>query len=528
MQKRRSERGDRHVDCFIILSGCIEIYEHQLDGTSVFTVHCKHQFTGEIDLFNNRKVLVGGRMGEDGELLQISRKDFRRLMIAEPVIGEIMMRAFILRRVGLLSHTQGGAMLLYRIECADTVRIRRFLQRNGYPVKLLNCTKDECDNVLKTHNVDASRLPAVIMHHDDDIAYQPTNMELARHLGLDEDIDTSICYDVAIVGGGPAGLSAAVYAASEGLNVLLLEQEAPGGQASTSSKIENYLGFPTGISGQALAGRAQIQAMKFGARVLLPYTVCSINCDQPGMYRLGLCSRDTIRAKSVIIASGARYRKLGSDNERHFENAGIHYAATALEGDMCNGEEIIIVGGGNSAGQAAIFLSGRAKHVHLVIREQSLESSMSNYLVERIEASPNITLHSHTHITDLAGDGWLENVTMQHNKSDESKTYTIRHVFLMIGAVPHTDWLKDCVTLDKRGFVLTGGDVISQDPEKWAKMDHSPMMFETSRRGIFAVGDVRANSVKRVASAVGEGAITVSHVHQYMADIPNTLKEEAA
>jgi thioredoxin reductase (NADPH) len=512
------ERGQRGVDFFIVLEGHIDIYEHKLNHTPVIHVHRQNQFTGELDLFNRRKILVGGRMGADGRLLRISPASFRRLITAEPDIGEIIMRAFILRRTAFISHAQGGVTLIDTGTTADGVRMERFLRRNGYPVTAIRETCPEYEEVMARYALRPEQLPVVVIHLNDEVLERPSNHALAEALGLVEEIDCSQVVDVAIVGGGPAGLSAAVYAASEGLSTLLLEAEAPGGQASTSSKIENYLGFPTGISGEGLAGRAQVQAMKFGATISLPVRATGLDCSQYP-YALNFCAEAdqprSVRARSVVIASGATYRTLNLPNGGDYDNSGIYYAATALEGDLCTQEEVIVVGGGNSAGQATVFLSSRARHVHLLIRRDSLVETMSDYLIGRILSSDRITLHANTEIVELEGERHLEAVTWQNLRSGERQRLPIRHVFLMIGAKPNTDWLHGSVQTDEKGFIRTGQAV---DREQGWPLQRPPMTLETSLPGVFAVGDVQAGSTKRVASAVGLGAISVSHVHAFLAE----------
>lgn len=510
------ERGDRTVDFFVIVKGNIEIYEHRRDGENVFTVHKENQFTGELDLFNDRQILVGGRMGEDGQVVRIARPQFRKLLVAEPDIGEIVTRAFILRRVGLISHKQGSVTLLRGDASADTLRIERFLRRNGYPIEVLDCNTSDCDDVLETYGLGQDDLPAVLIHLGERVLSNPNNYELAEALGLAEAIDEQETFDVTIVGAGPSGLSAAVYAASEGLRTLLLEHDAPGGQASTSSKIENYLGFPTGISGQALAGRAQVQAQKFGAKILLPHSAIDIECSNGAPFTIDVCSGKKIKTNAIVVASGATYRTLDVEDGRKFDNAGVYYAATAMESGLCANEEIIVVGGGNSAGQAAVFMSGHAKHVHILIRREDLATTMSEYLIDRIDSSPRITLHPYTEITALGGDKHLEEVTWTNRNTGESETHPIRHVFLMIGAQPNTDWLNGCVGLDDKGFIRTGLQVVGDSD--WRE-PRDPMMLETTMPGIFAVGDVRAGSIKRVASGVGEGSMSISQVHQFLADL---------
>lgn len=519
------ERGDREVDFFIILDGFIEIYENSLDQPKVILVHLSQQFTGELDLFNRRKILVGGRMGEDGRVLRISPESFRRLITAEPDIGEIIMRAFILRRTAFISHAQGGVTLIDPGTSADGVRLERFLRRNGYPITAMRDIDPDYEAVVQRFNLTLDQLPVVVIHLNDQLLSRPSNHELAEALGLVEEIDCSQVVDVAIVGGGPAGLSAAVYAASEGLTTLLLEAEAPGGQASTSSKIENYLGFPTGISGEGLAGRAQIQAMKFGATICLPKRVIGLDCSQ---YPYGVQfsaeqeTPRTVRARSVVIATGATYRTLGLANSDDFDNSGIYYAATALEGDICRDQEVIVVGGGNSAGQATVFLSARARHVHLLIRRESLVDTMSDYLIGRILTSDRITLHPYTEIVELEGDRHLEGVTWKNIQTGNLEKRPIRHVFLMIGALPNTGWLPEEIQTDRKGFILTGQSINSL--LNWSR-ERAPMNLETSQPGVFAVGDVQSGSTKRVASGVGLGAISVSHIHAFLAEQAEAASE---
>ena len=542
------KRGQRSVDFYIPLCTEVEIYDTDCSGEPrVFTTHGKHQFTGELDLFNDRDILVSGRVTNAGKVLRVPRKNFRELLAAEPDVGDVVMRAFILRRVGLIENTLGGVLLVGKKNDSDTLRLQRFLRRNGYPAKSLYDGEDGgADAVLKKYDRTAADLPFVVCGEDRDgethELANPSNVELADCLGITEDPAEDVLYDVAVVGAGPAGMAAAVYAASEGLRTVILESEAPGGQAGTSSRIENYLGFPNGVSGEELSRRAQVQAQKFGATLSLPLKACDLECEGNGNgppYKIHVEERPAVRARTLVLASGATYRKLPLDNLPQFEGRGVYYAATAVEADPCEGEEVIVIGGGNSAGQAAVYLSGTAQHVHVLVRGDGLADSMSDYLLKRIDASRKITVHSHTEVTGLhppddAPDGGLAAITWTNNKTDESERREVWHVFSMIGAVPNSDWLQDRLERDKHGFIKTGPDVaanrtgsspradgspVASDDESscgragaWP-LDRPPTLFETSRPGVYAVGDVRSGNVKRVASAVGEGSVCVQFLH---------------
>lgn len=514
------KRGDRTVDFFIVLRGRIEIYETLPDGaTHAITTHLEQQFTGELDLFNDRLVLVGGRISAaGGQVIRIDRAAFRRLLAAEPDIGEVVMRAFILRRVAFIEHGQAGVTIVTSRHngMGDALRIQRFLGRNGYPVRVLDLDRtgpegDEAQAVLDSQGLDLDSLPVVVCGRDHVLA-SPGNAELGACLGLTEPLEPGHIHDVAVVGAGPAGLAAAVYAASEGLGTVVLEAEAPGGQAGTSSRIENYLGFPTGISGGALAGRAQVQAQKFGARIAVPRAVERLNCIAKP-FVLHLDDGSVVLARAVVVATGASYRKLDLPNFARFSGGnGIHWAATAIEAAFCEHEDVVVVGGGNSAGQAAVFLSRHASHVHMLVRGPDLAASMSDYLVGRIQASDRITLHTETEVTALHGDRRLERVSWRNRRTGAVEDRPIPNVFLMLGAVPNSGWLAGCgVALDAAGFVQVGTAV---GPGVGGRQAHA---LETSVPGVFAVGDIRAGSVKRVASAVGEGSVVVSSVHQFLA-----------
>ena len=503
-------RGQRGADFFVVISGSVEITDPGTTGhEDMIHVHAAGQFTGELDLFNNREILVSGRTGEDSRIVRVPREAFPRLIQAEPDIGEIIMRAFILRRVGLMRYAQGGVILIGASHSGDTLRIQRFLSRNGYPHRMLDTDLDpDAEGFLSCLQIAPEELPVVVLPGHSFLR-NPATPALADALGLTESFDPDRVYDLTVVGAGPAGLAAAVYGASEGLDTLVIEPLAPGGQAGTSSKIENYLGFPTGISGQALAGRAQIQAQKFGARLAISRRAAGIMCDR-SPYCVDLEDGQRIATRSIVIATGASYRKLGVPNYDRFEGQGIHYAATWIEGNLCTNEEVIVVGGGNSAGQAAVFLSQHARHVHILVRSDGLAATMSDYLIQRIEASPKITLHGRTEVTGLEGERFLERVTWTNRDTGEAETRPIGNIFVMIGAIPNTEWLGGCVPLDRGGFVVTG-----RDQQGMALA--SP--YATEKPGIFAVGDVRSGSTKRVASGVGEGSVVVSAVHAYLADV---------
>ncbi|MHC2020330.1 FAD-dependent oxidoreductase [Methylobacterium sp. CM6247] len=500
-------RGQRRVDFFLVLAGRIEMFETDHDGTArVFVVHTEGQFTGELDLFNDREILVSGRTVVETRVVRIDRAAFRRLVTAEPDIGEIIMRAFILRRVGLIRHGRGGVVLIGPGHQRETLRLERFLVRNAYPHRILDTAGDPASrHALDGFGLTEADLPVVIAPGAA-VMRNPTNAALADALGLTEAIDPGRIYDVAVIGAGPAGLAAAVYAASEGLDTIVIEGLAPGGQAGTSSKIENYLGFPTGISGQALAGRAQVQAQKFGARLAISRMATGLDCGG-SPFRVILEDGTAVPARAVIAATGARYRRLDLPRYAHFEGQGIHYAATAMEAQLCTGEAVIVVGGGNSAGQAAMFLSRTVAHVHLLVRATGLAATMSDYLVQRIASSPRITLHTQTEITALLGEDTLTSVTWTDRSSGISETKAIGNVFVMIGALPNTGWLSDCLGLDPKGFVPTG-----------LRSDGMPAAspYATTVPGLYAVGDVRAGSVKRVASGVGEGSVVVQAVHGFL------------
>jgi thioredoxin reductase (NADPH) len=418
--------------------------------------------------------------------------------------------------VELIAHGFGDVVLIGSIHCAGTLRAKEFLTRNGHPYAYIDLDRDaEVQDLLDRFHVSAADVPVLICRGDV-VLRNPTNQEIADCLGFNAAIDQTQIRDVVVVGAGPAGLAAAVYAASEGLDVLVIETNAPGGQAGASSKIENYLGFPTGISGQALAGRAYTQAQKFGAQVIIARSARQLVCDRKP-YAIEIDDGQRVPTRTVVIATGAEYRKPPLENLSRYEGAGVYYAATFMEAQLCAREEVIVVGGGNSAGQAAVFLAQTSRRVYVLVRSGGLGETMSRYLVRRIEDNPAIELHTHTEIVALEGDNHLERVRWRKRDSGSDETHDIRHVFFMTGGVPNTHWLDACVACDAKGFIKTGPE-LSQDELTAAHWPpgRPPHLLETSRPGVFAVGDVRAGSIKRVASAVGEGSITIAFVHQVL------------
>lgn len=501
-------RDDRHADAFFVISGCIEISVVDNYGHSeVLTRHTRNQFTGELDVLSGHKILVDAHAGLDTEVIRVKRDDLQRLLSAENDIGEILMRAYMLRRLQLIQHGVGGVLVIGSSHCADTLRIRRFLLRNGYPHRVMEVEHDaEAVPMLSCLGLDRKQFPVVVTSQNL-VMKNPATAALADEIGLNVRVDPVRVYDVAVVGAGPTGLAAAVYAASEGLDTIVIEEFAPGGQAGTSSKIENYLGFPTGISGASLAAKAQVQAQKFGVRLVVSRSASAIDCSSLP-YKLSMEDGQMLHARSIVVATGARYKKLDVPNYERFEGQGIHYAATAMEANLCAGEEVIVVGGGNSAGQAAVYLSRWVAHVHILVRSNGLAATMSDYLIQRIRQSPKISLHTRSSITRLDGDYMLRKVSWLDGETGIERQQDMKNVFVMIGAEPNTQWLNGCVKLDDKGFVRTGGKVCP------LLIDSN---FATSLPGIFAVGDVRSGSVKRVASGVGEGSVVVQAIHQYLA-----------
>jgi thioredoxin reductase (NADPH) len=512
------EEGDRGVPFLVVISGRLEITRLTSSGEVRVAVHGPGGFTGEVSMLSGRPALVRGRVVEAGEVIILDRAEMLSLVQTDAELGEILLRAFILRRVELIANGIGDAILLGSLHCADTLRIREFLTRNGHPYSFIDLDRDEgVQELLDEFQISPVDVPVLICRCET-VLKNPTNREVAESLGFNDSVDRTQLRDVVVVGAGPSGLAAAVYAASEGLNVLVVETEAPGGQAGLSSRIENYLGFPTGISGQELAARAYNQAQKFGAQILIARTAVHLDCARTP-YRIQIDGGEAISTRSVIVATGAQYRKPDIANLSSFEGAGIYYAATFMEAQLCGMEEVIVVGGGNSAGQAAVFLAQSASHVHMLVRGPGLKETMSRYLIRRIEDNPRITLRTGTELVEVAGEDHVERVKWRERRTGAEEERNIRHIFIMAGAAPSTGWLNGCLALDQHGFIKTGQDLSALElaTSGW-RLPRVPHLLETNLPGVFAVGDVRSGNVKRVASAVGEGSIAVAFVHRVLSE----------
>ncbi len=510
------EAGDPTVPFFVVRSGEIEIVRPSSLGDALVAVHGPGKFTGEANMILGRRSLTRARATEPGAVVELTREKLLSLVQTDAEIGEIVMRAYIYRRIELAAHGIGDVVLVGSAHSAGTLRIKEFLSRNGHPFGYIDLDRDaDVQDLLDRFEIAAADIPVLICRGEV-VLRNPSNEQIADCLGFNQNIDRSQVRDVVIVGAGPAGLAAAVYGASEGLDVLVIESNSPGGQAGSSSKIENYLGFPTGISGQDLAGRAYVQAQKFGAEILIARGAAALTCDRKP-YGIRIDEGSRVQARTVIVATGAHYRKPALDNLSQFEGAGVYYSATFMEAQLCGGEDVIVVGGGNSAGQAAVFLAQTAGRVHMLVRSGGLADTMSRYLIRRIEETPAIELRTATEIVGLEGEAHLERVRWRDNRSGDTTSHAVRHVFLMLGAVPNTGWLAGCLALDPSGFIKTGPDLSTDDlaSARWP-LARTPHLLETSLPGVFAVGDVRGGNIKRVASAVGEGSIAVAFVHQVL------------
>jgi thioredoxin reductase (NADPH) len=510
------EPGAHSVPFFVVLQGRIEIMRSSGADEALIVSHGPGQFTGEGNLLTGRPSLARARVLESGEVIELDRAQLLALIQTDAELSEIIMRAFLLRRAELIAGGVGDVVVIGSPYSAGTLRVKEFLTRNGHPHQDIDLERDTiAQELLDRFHVTVQDVPVLICGADR-VLRNPTNREIADCLGFNDAVDPGHVRDLVVVGAGPSGLAAAVYAASEGLSVLVLESQAPGGQAGKATRIENYLGFPSGVGGPELTTRAFAQAQKFGAEILIASAAAKLGCDQRP-YHVEMAGSTRVAAGAVIVATGANYRRLPLPDLDRFEGAGVYYAATGMERGLCAGEDVAVVGGGNSAGQAALYLAERARHVCLVIRRESLDATMSRYLIRRIEENPKITLHTGTSVVGLEGGTHLERVRWSHGPGGAVETRDLAHLFLMTGAVPNTGWLDRCVALDAKGFVLTGSDLSKQDLAKagWT-LTRPPYPFETSRPGVFAVGDVRSTSVKRVASAVGEGSVAVSFVHRVL------------
>ena len=509
------EQGDTSVPFFVVITGEVEIVRPFDAYETLVTVHGSGEFTGEVNMLSGRRSFFRARATKPGKVIELDHQQMLTLVQTDAELSDILMRAFILRRVELIAAGVGDIILIGSTHSASTLRIKEFLMRNGHPYSYIDLERDpDVQNLLDNFKISASEIPVLICRGQ--LALRnPSNQQIADCLGFNESVDQTHVRDLVAIGAGPSGLAAAVYGASEGLDVLVLETSSPGGQAGSSSKIENYLGFPTGITGQELAARAYLQAQKFGAHMLIAKGTRLI-CDRKP-YVIEFENGARISTRTVVIATGAQYRKLPLENLSRFEGAGVYYGATFVEAQLCGGEEVIVIGGGNSAGQAAVFLAQTAKRVYMLVRSAGLAASMSRYLIRRIENSPTITLRPQTEIVALEGDNHLNSAYWRNGKTGQTEKHEISHIFVMTGADPNTRWLNGCMALDSKGFIKTGPDLLPEDlgAAGWP-LTRPPYLLETSLPGVFAVGDVRGGSIKRVASAVGEGSIAISFIHKVL------------
>ena len=507
------EQGDTSMPFFVVVTGEVEIVRPFGAHETLITIHGNGQFTGDVNMLSGRRSLVRARASKPSEVIELDHKDLLRLVQNDAELSDILMRAFILRRVELIAAGVGDIVLIGSVHSAGTLRIKEFLMRNGHPYSYVDLEQDpDVQNLLDSFKIVASDVPVLICQGQL-VLRNPGNQQIADCLGFNETIDQTQLRDLVVIGAGPSGLAAAVYGASEGLDVVVLETSSPGGQAGSSSKIENYLGFPTGISGQDLAGRAYMQAQKFGANMLIARAT-RIVCDH-SPYIVEAENGARIPARTILIATGAQYRKLPLKNLSQFEGAGVYYGATFVERQLCSGEEVIVIGGGNSAGQAAVFLAQTTKRVYVLVRSAGLATSMSRYLIRRIEESPNVIVKPYTEIIALEGNLSLDSVRWRNNKTGQIENHSIKRIFVMTGADPNTGWLNGCLVLDTKGFIKTGPDLSPENLSAtgWS-LKRQPYLLETSLPGVFAAGDVRGGSIKRVASAVGEGSTVISFVHK--------------
>ena len=510
--------GDTDNDFVIVLEGVVEVVDDFAGEARTIGTFLAGRFLGELNMLTGQAMYLTAVVREAGEVLAIPRGQLKEVVTEEPNLSDIILKAFLARRAWSVRAGLGLRIIGSR-HSSDATRLRGFAARNRLPHVWIELEENPgAEALLKSFDTDASETPVTIWQGKE-VLENPTNAELARAIGLKVDVPRKQTYDLVVVGAGPAGLGAAVYGASEGLSTLALESTALGGQAGTSSRIENYLGFPAGLSGFELASRALVQADKFGTQTAVPQEAVSVN-REGDYYRIRLSEAGEVVARSVIAASGARYRRLEVPGLERFEGVGVHYAATQAEAQPFEGEEVAVVGGGNSAGQAALFLAGRTRTVYLLIRGDELGKGMSSYLVDRVTDAENVKLLADTEVRELVGEDRIEGVVVEDNRLGTRWTLSARALFVFIGAEANTGWLEGGVELDERGFVLTGGELSSSVLERgaWQELSREPYLLETCLPGVFAAGDVRSGSIKRVASAVGEGAMAVRLVHQYLAD----------
>ena len=511
------EPGFATPPVYVVISGAIRIVAVGAQEERMVTTYRRSQFSGELLMISGRRSIYRCQAVEDGTLLELSPEDLRTLIGKDAELSDIIMNAFLARRLSLKETGQGNVVVLGSKYSADTLAVREFLTRDGHPFRYFDLDSDPAtQDLLDRFGIAIDDIPVVICNNSQ-VLKNPSTKEVAECLGFNSHIDDSQVRDLLIVGAGPAGLAAAVYAASEGLDVLVVEKAAPGGQAGSSSKIENYLGFPTGLSGQELADRAVAQAEKFGAHIMVARSVVHLNCNQRP-YRITLDDGHEIPTRTIVLATGAQYNKPALPRLESFAGKGIYYNATYMEAQVCTGEPVAVIGGGNSAGQAAIFLAQNTAGVTMLVRSSSLAATMSRYLIQRIEENPLIHVHYSSELTRLEGGEHLERVTWTNKATEESFVERIRHVFVMTGASPKTEWLAQCLSLDSKGFVLTGRDLDAATPPVAWPLARAPHMLETSLPGVFVVGDARSGNVKRVASAVGEGSIVLHLVHQALTE----------
>ncbi len=509
--------GERSEEFFVVLSGTVAVVEGNDDQEHIVRLHGPHSFLGELGVLEGQTAFVSAVVNTPGEVLAVGSAALRDLLSREPALGNVILRAYLLRRTMLVG-AGTGFRIIGSAFSPDTRRLLEFAARNRLPHRWADLEKDTEAEALLTRLGIAPEQTPIVVWNDHRVLRNPSNVELAQIIGLrTESVAKAVC-DLVVVGAGPGGLAAAVYGASEGLSTVVLDGVATGGQAGTSSRIENYLGFPAGISGMELAERAVVQADRFGARIDVPAEVTGLE-QRDGTNVVRLADGGTVSATNVVVATGAHYRRLTAPGVERFEGLGIHYAATVWEARTCRLDTVAVVGGGNSAGQAALFMARESPAVHLLVRGGDLEHSMSRYLIDRIERHPRINVQLHTEVREVTGEDRVESLIVEDNRTREQQVLAARALFVFIGARPATSWLADAVTLDRRGFIPTGKDVAQVTADLWKPLARSPLALETGLPGVFAVGDVRSGSVKRVASAVGEGAMAVRLAHEHLGEV---------